>query len=99
MVEANTAGRRRTRLQKWPTESELKLPDRSRCRQPEPVEAVYGRMDSVNVRLRGMREKELVKEEVVAGRLYTGPRACSRLDPGIWGVAPSAPAARGGSEP
>ena len=54
-------------------ESESMLPDRERCRRPKPLAEVLVEMGAFNARLLALGEPELIRQEVIAARLYTGP--------------------------
>ena len=60
-------------LDSWPVEAELKLPDRKLRRIPEPLSIYEERMHAKNEELAAANHTRMVIEEVVAGRLYTGP--------------------------
>jgi len=57
----------------WASEAQDKLPDRSLCRQPEPLEIILARCKDLNARLATQGQPLVEKCEVVAARLYTGP--------------------------
>ena len=56
----------------WPAEAEDKLLDRSRRRKPRPLDDFQPAMDERNARLRAAKQPELIREELLGGRLYTG---------------------------
>ena len=60
-------------LEFWPAESTAKMPDRRRCRARAPLIALLATATQHNKRLTAACQPELVLEEVVAARLYTGP--------------------------
>ena len=49
------------------------MPDRSHCRQPEPLDGVLLRAKAKNAQLAAQGEPPVIDEEVLAARLYTGP--------------------------
>ena len=56
----------------YPERTSLRISP-SRCRKPLSVEEVWTQIASRNAALREAGHNELIKEEVVAGRLYSGP--------------------------
>ena len=58
--------------EEWPAESEEMLPNREHCRRAEPLEDFLSQMEGKNARLRAAEQPELIKPEVLGGRLYTG---------------------------
>ena len=60
-------------LQRWPEEAEDKLPDRSRCRQRRPVAELEKEVVSRNEQLIKAGQPEVIKAELIAANLYTGP--------------------------
>ena len=82
----------------WPAEASAALPAEKR-RAPRPLELFYDRLHQTNEMLLAEDAPQLLKEELVAGRLYTGPMymKCApcqspSLRPGL--SAPSEGAAR-----
>ena len=73
VVEPSESALRRMGRQAWASEDEGKMPDRSHCRQPESLEAVLERCAAKNALLAKQGEPQVIKEEAVAARLYTGP--------------------------
>lgn len=57
----------------WAVESIEKMADQSHCRKPEALEDVLRRGMPKNAALAKQGEPEVIMEEVVAARLYTGP--------------------------
>ena len=61
------------RSDKWPEESAEKLPDRGRCRK-RPVHAEVAKAaEGINARLLANKQPPLLRAEVIAATLYTGP--------------------------
>ena len=60
-------------LARWPVEAEEKLPDRSRCRRKTPLAALEEKAEQINVKLKEANQPELLREEIIAANLYTGP--------------------------
>jgi len=73
VLEPTDGGLRRAGREAWASEAEEKLSDRSLCRKPEALEALLERCATKNELLAQQGEPEVIKEEVVAARLYTGP--------------------------
>jgi hypothetical protein len=57
----------------WPKESDEKLPDRSKHRLRRPLEEILRAAVPRNQALEKAMQPCLVKEEIVAANLYTGP--------------------------
>ena len=66
-------------LECWPKESEEKLSDRGRCRRRRPLVDILADAESRNQALEKANQPRLVKEEIVAANLYTGPVCVSSL--------------------
>ena len=60
-------------LECWPEESKEKLLDRSKCRRRRPLVDILAEAESRNQALEKANQPRLVKEELVAANLYTGP--------------------------
>ena len=60
-------------LSGWPKESEQKLPDRDRCRKRVSLEQLLEAAKERNAQLLKAKQPEVMKEEIVAANLYTGP--------------------------
>jgi hypothetical protein len=56
----------------WPAER-TELPPNAAPRQPLPLSAFDGEMEARNGQLRALRQPELLVDELLAARLYTGP--------------------------
>ena len=48
-------------------------PTPSKCRRPLSLDELWAAVTPRNAALRDLREPELIREEVVGGRLYSGP--------------------------
>ena len=59
--------------ERWPEESAEKLPDRGRCRSRRTLDEIWDDANSRNLDLEKANQPGLVKEEVLAANLYTGP--------------------------
>ena len=57
----------------WPEEAEDRLPDRSRCRKWRPLSEVEEAAKGYNERLEAEGQPALMREELIAAVLYTGP--------------------------
>lgn len=60
-------------LPRWPDESSEIVRDRSRCRQPQPLERFVKAAEVLNRELERTHQPAIIREEIVAARLYTGP--------------------------
>ena len=60
-------------LSRWPVEAEDKLPDRNKCRVKVPLAELIQRSEKYNAELEEAHQPTLVKEELIAANLYTGP--------------------------
>ena len=60
-------------LSRWPEESESLLPDRKKCRVKTPLTELMQRAVKYSEQLEKAKQPPLVKEELIAASLYTGP--------------------------
>ena len=60
-------------LSRWPEESESLLPDRKKCRVKTPLTKLIQRAAKYSEQLEKAKQPPLVKEEIIAASLYTGP--------------------------
>lgn len=60
-------------LSRWPEESEALLPDRKKCRVKTPLAELEKRSVKYSEQLKKAKQPPLVREELVAASLYTGP--------------------------
>eukprot|EP00966_Prymnesium_polylepis_P181175 4196501-Prymnesium_polylepis.2 len=67
-------------LERWPEESKDKLPDRDRCRQRRPLANIEEAAEARNQQLEQANQPPLVKEELIAANLYTGPVCTATRD-------------------
>ena len=73
-------------LERWPVESEEKLPNRSLCRRCRPLSVLLEEAKGANARLTEAKQPETIMEEIVAVCMYTGPvrltpSTCALLKP------------------
>eukprot|EP00962_Isochrysis_galbana_P028794 scaffold9130_cov124-Isochrysis_galbana.AAC.1 len=73
----------------WQTEAIDKIEDKHR-RKPQPLSEFVSARNGVNLLLKGLNQPEMTEEELIGGRLYTGPlyvkynsvlRGCRESDP------------------
>eukprot|EP00962_Isochrysis_galbana_P003816 scaffold1069_cov129-Isochrysis_galbana.AAC.4 len=73
----------------WQTEAIGKIEDKHR-RKPQPLSEFVSARNDVNLLLKGLKQPEMTEEELIGGRLYTGPlfvkynsvlRGCRESDP------------------
>ena len=57
----------------WPAESETKLPDRTKCRKRRPVAEFEHVLKSRNAQLEQAGQPPVIREELIAANMYTGP--------------------------
>ena len=57
----------------WPSESEEKLRDRSKCRKKQLLAELMKKAEALNERLDVANNPKLLLAEIVAANLYTGP--------------------------
>ena len=57
----------------WPMESTAKMPDRAHARQRRSLESLVLAAADKNLQLREANQPEVVREEILAACLYTGP--------------------------
>ena len=67
----------RLHLAHWPEEDVAKLPDRSKCRTRRPLVELEQAAKSRNEELSKANQPPVIREEVVAANLYTGPVSLS----------------------
>ena len=60
-------------LSRWPEESESLLPDRKKCRVKTQLAELMQRAVKYSEQLEKATQPPLVKEELIAASLYTGP--------------------------
>ena len=60
-------------MERWPYETVEKLPDRSKCRRRRPLDDILHAAAPRNQELEKADQPPLVKAEIVAANLYTGP--------------------------
>ena len=60
-------------LSHWPAESEALLPDREKCRRKTPLAELEKRSVEYSEQLKKAKHSPLLKAELVAASLYTGP--------------------------
>jgi len=58
---------------RWPRESDALLQDRSHCREPQPLERFVKAAEVRNRELERTHQPAIIREEIIAARLYTGP--------------------------
>ena len=78
--------REQLQLERWPVESDEKMPDRAKCRVKRTLTDLDTEIKARNEQLKKANQPKVEMEEVIAAQLYTGPVsvlgcfcACSEL--------------------
>eukprot|EP00966_Prymnesium_polylepis_P100437 2326441-Prymnesium_polylepis.1 len=66
-------------LDRWPEESEETLKDRSHWRKRRPMHEIEKEAETRNEQLTRANQPKLIREEIIAANLYTGPVRGERL--------------------
>ena len=67
------AARAQLQLERWPAESEKKMPDRTKCRVKRSLADLDAAIKAHNKQLEEANQLKAEMDEVIAAQLYTGP--------------------------